>query len=132
MSLQIQRTLLGFTALNILLRVETMLQINNSKWEVCDPDNILSKKLKEFDVSALKFGADIHPREDMIQLTHKESNCIIDFGYYGCEIELDGFYAVHVIDGNLEEAWYHPLERHESKFFLEGITNVQCMLAKYT
>ena len=68
----------------------------------------------------------------MILLTHKESNCIIDFGYYGCEIKLDGFYAVRVIDGNLEKAWYHQLEGHESKGFIEGISNVQAMLAKYT
>ena len=109
-----------------------MLQINKAKWEVYDPDNVLSYKIEGFDVSALKFGADIHPREDMMQLTHKDSNYIIDFGYYGCEIKLDGFYAVYVIDRNLEEAWYHPLERHESKEFLEGIANVQAMLAKYT
>ena len=109
-----------------------MLQINEEKWNIYDPDKILSYKFEGFDTSALKFGADIHPREDMMQLTHKDSNCIIDFGYYGCEIKLDGFYAVHVIDGNLEEAWYHPLERHESKGFLQGVANVQNMLAKYT
>jgi hypothetical protein len=109
-----------------------MLQINDKKWKIYDPDNILSYELDGFDTSALKFGAGIHPREDMMQLTNIESNCIIDFGYYGCEIELDGFYVVHVIDGNLEEAWYHPLERHESKGFIEGIINVQAMLAKYT
>ncbi len=109
-----------------------MLQINESKWGIYDPDNILSYKLEGFDTSVLKFGADIHPREDMMQLTHKESNCIIDFGYYGCKIEFDGFYAVHVINSDLEEAWYHPLELHESKSFLESISNVQTMLAKYT
>ncbi|WP_036182398.1 hypothetical protein [Marinobacterium lacunae] len=109
-----------------------MLLVNEGKWIIYDPDKILGYKLEGFDTGELKFGADIHPREDMMQLTHKESNCIIDFGYYGCEIKLDGFYAVHVIDGNLEEAWYHPLERHESKDFLEGIANVQTMLDKYT
>ena len=114
-----------------LLSVDTMLQINDTKWEIYDPDNILSYNLEEFDTSALKFGGDIHPREDMMQFTHKKSNCIIDFGYYGCEIKLDGFYAVHVVDGNLEEAWYHPLERLESKGFIEGINNTQAMLAKY-
>ena len=109
-----------------------MLEIDSSRWKIYDPDNILSHELEGFDTSCLKFGADIHPREDMMQLTHKESNCIVDFGYYGCEVKLDGFYAVHVIDGNLEEAWFQPLERHESKEFVEGIVNVQTMLEKYT
>lgn len=109
-----------------------MFQIDKSKWKIYDPDKILSYKLEDFDASTLKFGGDIHPREDLMQFTHKESNCIVDFGYYGCEIKLGGFYAVHVIDGNLEEAWYHPLERHESKAFMEGIANVEAMLQKYT
>ncbi len=109
-----------------------MLQINHSKWEVNDPDKILSHELKGFNESEVKFGADIHPREDMLQITHKETGFIVDFGFYGCEVELNGFYVVHVIDGNLEEAWHHPLERHESSTFIEGIKNVQAVVAKLT
>ncbi len=109
-----------------------MFQIDKGKWKIYDPDNILGYKREGFDTSILKFGGDIHPREDLLQLTHNESNYIVDFGYYGCEVELDGFYAVHVIDGNLEEAWYPPLERHESKCFLEGISSIEAMLTKYT
>lgn len=109
-----------------------MIKIDKSKWQIYDPENILNYEADGFDTSVLKFGAAIHPREDLMQFTHKESNCIVDFGYYGCEIKLDGIYAVYVIDGNLEEAWNHPLERHESQDFLKGITDVQTMLAKYT
>lgn len=112
--------------------VNTMLQINEEKWNIYDPDKILSHKLEGFDTRALRFGANVHPREDMMQFIHKESNYIIDFGYYGCEIKLDGFYAVYVIDGNLEEAWCHPLEKHTSKSFLTSIAHVKNMLTKYT
>jgi hypothetical protein len=109
-----------------------MIQINEKKWSIHDPDEIFSYKSEGFDISALKFGAAIHPREDMMQFRHNESNCIVDFGYYGCEIKLDGFYTVSVVDGNLEEGWHEPLERYESKDFLNGIANVQAMLTKYT
>lgn len=109
-----------------------MLQIDESKWDIYDPDKILGYQLKGFDRGVLGFGAAIHPREDMMQFTHKESRCIVDFGYYGCEVELDGFYVVRVVDGNLEEGWHQPLERLESKDFLEGIVHAQAMLEKYT
>ena len=109
-----------------------MLHIDKSKWEIHDADNILRHKLEEFDLNILKFGGDIHPREDLMQLTHNETNFIIDFGYYGCEIKLDGLYIVYVIDGNREDAWVEPLERHESNSFLEGIKNVQTALDKNT
>lgn len=109
-----------------------MIEVNGNKWKIYDPDNILSYDFEGFDTSILKFGAAIHPREDMMQFTNINSNCIVDFGYYGCEVKLDGFYAVHVVDGNIEEAWHQPLERHQSKNFLEGINSVREMLEKYT
>ncbi len=110
-----------------------MIQINENRWSVYDPDEILSYKFEGFDTNSLKFGAAIHPREDMMQFNHKESSCIVDFGYYGCEIKLNGVYTVYVVDGNLKEgAWDEPLERIESKDFLKGITTVQEMLNKYT
>jgi len=112
--------------------VRSVLQIDESKWNVCDPDNILSYEFERFDTRELKFGADIHPREDMLQLTHKKSNCIIDFGYYGCEVKLDGLYLVYVVDGNHQEGLCEPYDHLESKDFLGGIKNVGAMLYKYT
>ena len=114
----------------VLPQVEIVLHINETKWSISDPDNILSYKPEEDSDSTLRMG--IHPREDMLQLTHKESNCIIDFGYYDCETKLNGLYAVYVLDGNLVEAWDKPMELHESGDFMEGITHVQSMLDKYT
>ena len=86
------------------LSVGIMFQVDKSKWKIYDPDEILSHEFEGFDTGVLKSEASIHPREDMMQLTHKESNRIVDFGYYGCEIKLDGFYAAHVVDGNLKES----------------------------
>ncbi|SDU21136.1 hypothetical protein [Halopseudomonas salegens] len=109
-----------------------MFQVDKSTWHIYDPDNILSSRREGFDTGILRFGGDIHPREDLMQFTHRLSNCIVDFGYYGCEINLDGFYAVSVVDGHMEEGWQSPMERLESRDFLAGITHVQAMLEKYT
>ena len=86
-----------------------------------------------FDLSILKFSGDIHPREDLLQFKHQNTSHIIDFGFYGDEVKLEGVWVVYVIDGKLkEDAWEDPLERIESKNFLDGIKNVQSMFNKYT
>lgn len=110
-----------------------MIKIDKSKWSVYDPDNILRYDRANFDLSMLKFSGAIHPREDLLQFKHQSSGHIIDFGFYGCEVKLEGSWVVYVIDGNLEaEAWDEPLERIESEGFLDGIDNVQSMFNKYT
>ncbi len=110
-----------------------MIDINESIWSIYDPDNILNYDRLRFDLSILEFSGDIHPREDLLQFEHQDTSCIIDFGFYGNEITLEGVWVVCVIDGKLKEAaWQHPLERIESKSFLDGIDNVQLMIEKYT
>lgn len=109
-----------------------MFRIDESKWKIHDPDGILSYHFESFDVSDLKFGGVIHPREDMLSFTHKETSYIVDFGYYGCEVTMDGRFVVYVIDANLEDGWSNPIERHEENDFLEAILNLKAMYRKYS
>ena len=111
----------------------TLIDINKSKWSVYDPDNILDYDRSNFDLSILKFSGDIRPREGLLQFEHQDTSHIIDFGFYGDEVKFEGVWVVYVINGMLkEDAWEHPLERIESKNFLDGIENVQLMFNKYT
>lgn len=109
-----------------------MIQVDEKVWLIHDPDKVLTYDRKTFDTSIIKFLGDIHPREDLLSFENRAKNYIVDFGYYGCEVALDGNWVVYVIDGNIEEPWEHPVERHETKGFLEGINNVELMLKKYT
>ena len=109
-----------------------MLKFDDSIWSVHDPDKVLSCDKPNSDESILKFLGDIHPREDLMNFENKHSKYIVDFGYYGCEVELDGSWVAYVIDGNIEDAWDEPVERYETKTFLDGIASVQAMLNKYT
>tara|TARA_R110000751_G_scaffold46081_2_gene104020 strand:- start:150 stop:449 length:300 start_codon:yes stop_codon:yes gene_type:complete len=99
---------------------------------VHDPDEVLTYDRENFDASILKFLGDIHPREDLLSFENKITNYIVDFGYYGCELALDGTWVVYVVNGNINEPWEQPVERHETDAFLEGIDNVDIMLQKYT
>lgn len=109
-----------------------MLKVDKRKWEVHDPDKVLSYERDVFDINIINFFGEIGPREDLMAFTHKETNYIVDFGYYGSEVELDGYWIVYVIDTNMDEPWESPIERHDSKSFLDGIGNVHAMLEKYT
>ncbi len=109
-----------------------MIQLDEKIWTIHDPDKILSYELEDFDVSIIKFCGDIHPREDLLSFENCNTKYVVDFGYYGCEVALDGSWVVYVINGNIEEPWGEPVERIDTNNFLEGIGNVQTMLSKYT
>jgi hypothetical protein len=98
-----------------------LIDVDKNKGDVHDPDKVLSYEREGFNTNNLEQLANIFPREDLMAFTHKETTFTIDFGYYGCEIELDGYWVVYVINGNIDEPWYSPIERHESKIFLEDI-----------
>ena len=109
-----------------------MIQVDKNIWSINDPDKVLSFDASDFDQSVLKFGGAIHPREDLLSFEHNSLNYLIDFGFYGSEITLDGSWVVYVIDTNHDEPWGEPVERIQSDRFLEGISYVQSMLTKYT
>jgi hypothetical protein len=111
-----------------------MIEFNSKIWKVNDPDRILEVERGEFDAKKLKYLGNYHPREDFINFENIGSKIIVDFGYYGCEVKLDGFWQAYVVDGNLEEGWHSPLECHKFPFseFKKGVDCVQSLLAKYT
>lgn len=111
-----------------------MIEFNSRIWNIRDPDGILNIDREIFEISELKFLGDFHPREDFLSFENIESKIIIDFGFYGCEVKLEGSWQVYVVDGKIEEGWHSPLERHEFAFgeFMQGIDCIKSLLAKYT
>jgi len=111
-----------------------MIVYNSKLWNARDPDDILKVDRNKFNIRELKFLGKFHPREDFLCFNNIDSKVIVDFGFYGNEIECDGDWKIYVIDGNLEEGWSSPLELHQFRFnqFLRGINCVQSLLDKYT
>lgn len=110
-----------------------MIKFNSRIWNIRDPDGILNVDREKFEISEFKFLGDFHPREDFLSFENIESKIIIDLGFYGCEVKLEGSWQVYVVDGKLEEGWHSHLERHEFLFgeFMQSIDCVKSLLAKY-
>jgi len=109
-----------------------LINFNNSIWSARDPDNILLTTPDSINENCFGFGKSIHPREDLLQFTNLNNEKIIDFGFYGDEIELNGKWIVFVVISGNPDAWYNPLERYEFKEFIDGVGKVQELLNKYT
>lgn len=109
-----------------------MIEFDSKKWEFYDPDGILARSRDT--ISGLNFDlekARIFPREDMMCFKHTEKSIIIDFGFYGDEVDLVGEWIVYVVDIALDGPWDAPIDRIKSKLFLDGINNVQSAIRKY-
>lgn len=110
-----------------------MIEINPELWVIHDPDSVLSRDLSNFSESQFHTDEEnIWPREDLIQLKHKAKNLIIDLGFYGDEISLKGQWTVYVIDLNIEEPWYAPIEEKSFSRFLRGIEFLTEAISRYS
>ena len=109
-----------------------MLKFDKHLWEIYDPDKILSYNKDNFDLNALISLGKIYPREDLMFFKNIFTNKTIDFGYYGCEIQLDGIWIVYVVDENKKNAWDKPLEVHKFLFtqFYQSINCIQDIIEK--
>ena len=111
-----------------------MIQFNVQNWKTHDPDGILRVDRDKFAIEYLKFLGDFHPREDFLSFENIDTKIIVDFGFYGNEVNLSGVWRIYVVDGNLEDGWHSPLEQHKFVFsdFFQGINCVQLLLVKYS
>ena len=113
-------------------REDTMFEIDVDIWRIYDPDGVLKLSFDATSSSLVDFLKGIHPREDLVQLVN--SNIIVDLGYYGSEIELDGKWVARVVDTNIEDPWDHPIECESFAYseFVPALKRIEMMVAKYT
>ena len=111
-----------------------MISFNSKLWTAHDPDKLLSFNRDHVALTTANLLDHINPREDLIYFQHTESHIIIDYGYYGCEVELNGKWSIYVIDGNIEDAWENPIEKHTFPFhdFMLEIKYIENLILKYT
>lgn len=82
-------------------------------WKINDPDNVLGILKGDLQrISDDNFeSAEIYPREDLIQCRNKKTGIILDLGFYGCEVSLEGIWIVYVISSDLD--WENPISKEQ-------------------
>jgi len=109
-----------------------VIEFDDKVWTAQDPDGMLS--LKKSDLSCFACDGKISPREDLLQFKHRMSGIVVDYGYYGSDVELNGSWIVYVITEASPEGWDLPLEKHSFSYnnFVKSTNCVQTILEKYT
>lgn len=110
-----------------------MIKCDKNKWNIHDPDSVFTRDLTDLNEDSFQQdGNSIWPREDLIQMSHKLKNIIIDFGFYGDESTLEGNWTLYVINRDLDEPWEFPIEKKSFVNFQPGIDYLEDTIMKYS
>ena len=104
-----------------------MTHFDPEKWNITDDDKILSMELSDILAQEkIAFEAkSIHPREDLVQMVHKESNIILDMGFYG-----EKSWKVYTVDKLI--GWEQPIEVKTFDNLVQSTNYIKLLASKYS
>lgn len=98
-----------------------MIKYDRKTWSAHDPDALLSSS------DASEAVERVHPREDVLQLTHVRDGTIVDLGFYGSDESTGTWVVVLVRNSN----WDQPVVRQEHRDFVEALSSVELLVTNY-